>query len=130
MNVPDNRWVCLGSVMGFFAVFLGAAGAHWLEPHLHGKYGSFFDTAVRFHLIHSVAIIVATLVTKSAERTIILSLSLWFFIFGTIIFSGSLYLFSITHQEIFGIAAPVGGFTLMLGWIALALGALKSYKNI
>ena len=130
MKVIANRWVCLGSIMGFFAVLFRAAEAHWLEPHLHGKYGSYFDTAVRFHLIHSVVIIAATLVMKNAERTILLSSSLWFFVFGTVFFSGSLYLLSITHWELFGAVAPLGGLTLMLGWAALALGGLKEYKNI
>ena len=129
MNGTCNRWIFLGSIMGFFAVLFGSAGAHWLEPYLHGRYGSIFDTAFRLHLIHSVVIIVATLVMRNAGRTILLSSSLWFFIFGTIIFSGSLYLYSITHWKFFGAAAPMGGFTLMLGWIALALGALKSYKK-
>ena len=43
--------------------------------------------------------------------------SLMFFLFGSLIFSGSLYLLSLTDVSLFGALAPIGGMMIILGWV-------------
>ena len=44
----------------------------------------------------------------------------WSFIFGIVIFSGSLYLLSITGIRWLGAITPVGGVAFLIGWLLLA----------
>ena len=39
---------------------------------------------------------------------------------GAAIFAGTLYTLAVTHSRSFVMLAPVGGITLILGWVALA----------
>jgi uncharacterized membrane protein YgdD (TMEM256/DUF423 family) len=47
----------------------------------------------------------------------------WCFIFGTVVFSGSLYLLALTGIRWLGAITPLGGIALMAGWVCLALAA-------
>ena len=49
----------------------------------------------------------------------------WLFVAGTVIFSGSLYLLSLSGQRWLGAVTPIGGFALLAGWLCLAWGAWK-----
>ncbi|MGZ5259792.1 MAG: DUF423 domain-containing protein, partial [Burkholderiales bacterium] len=48
------------------------------------------------------------------------------FISGTLLFSGSLYLLSLTGLRWLGAITPLGGVALLAGWICLAAAAIKS----
>ncbi|HCR17379.1 MAG TPA: DUF423 domain-containing protein, partial [Candidatus Latescibacteria bacterium] len=43
----------------------------------------------------------------------------WLFVVGTIIFSGSLYVLSISGIRSFGAVTPLGGLAFLAGWIYL-----------
>ena len=104
----------------------GASGTHWLETFIDEKYADTFQTAVRFHMAHSVALVAAALVVERYKSGIIHSASLWLLLAGVIIFCGSLYALAFTHIWVFGLTAPVGGICLVLGWLALAFGSMSS----
>jgi uncharacterized membrane protein YgdD (TMEM256/DUF423 family) len=44
---------------------------------------------------------------------------------GTLLFSGSLYGLALTGIKILGFVTPLGGLTLIAGWVLLAVAALK-----
>ena len=44
---------------------------------------------------------------------------------GIAIFSGSLYLLSVTGARWLGAITPIGGLCLIAGWVVLAVGALR-----
>ena len=108
------------------AVAAGAAGTHWLEIFLDEKYADTFQTAVKFHMVHSVALVAAAVVSERCGSSFIHSASLWLLLAGVIVFCGSLYVLAFTHIWVFGVTAPVGGICLMLGWLALAFGSMRS----
>jgi len=47
------------------------------------------------------------------------------FVVGTVLFSGSLYLLSLTGTRVWGMVTPVGGVAFLVGWIALAVATLR-----
>jgi uncharacterized membrane protein YgdD (TMEM256/DUF423 family) len=51
------------------------------------------------------------------------------FLIGTLLFSGSLYVLALTGITRLGMITPLGGLSLMAGWVALALAALKLDKS-
>ena len=109
----------LASILAAVAVAAGAFGAHGLRGRLGEADLAIFETAVRYHLIHAVALLaVAWAMDRwpggggSIAAVVILA--------GILIFSGSLYLLVLTGPRWLGGITPVGGVLLITGWIVLA----------
>jgi uncharacterized membrane protein YgdD (TMEM256/DUF423 family) len=49
----------------------------------------------------------------------------WLFVAGTLLFSGSLYVLSLTGEKWLGAVTPVGGLALLGGWLCLAWAVCK-----
>lgn len=103
----------LPAVMGALAVGLGAFGAHGLKQHVTDPHLlDVWETAARYHLIHAVAVLALSLHGRGR-----LSVRLW--TAGVVVFSGSLYLMTLTGARWLGAITPIGGVLLILGWLAL-----------
>jgi len=50
----------------------------------------------------------------------------WFFVAGTIVFSGSLYALSLSGVRWLGAITPLGGLAFLAGWMCLAAAALRA----
>ena len=50
----------------------------------------------------------------------------WLFIAGIVIFSGSLYVLSVTGIRWLGAITPIGGLCFTVGWLVLAVGAMRA----
>ena len=107
----------IAALTGFLAVALGAFGAHGLKNLLeqHGT-AAIWHTAVLYHLTHAVVLLVLS--TRPGGRC---SGAYWCFVTGIIVFSGSLYLLSVTNLKWLGAITPLGGICLLAGWLLLAL---------
>jgi uncharacterized membrane protein YgdD (TMEM256/DUF423 family) len=119
----DRIFVMLGSGLMFLGVALGAFGAHGLSAYLaRYELANTFETAVRYHLIHALAIfIVAWAVDKWAG-----TLPTWagyLFVAGIVLFSGSLYLLVATRARWLGAITPLGGVAFLAAWLCLFLAA-------
>lgn len=114
-----------GALMGFIGVGAGAFGAHFLKQRLGADLLSIFEVAVRYQMYHALAVILTVwLITMTSGNWA--SLAGCFFIGGTLIFSGSLYILVFTGGKAWGAITPIGGVLLLLGWIFLSLAALTS----
>jgi uncharacterized membrane protein YgdD (TMEM256/DUF423 family) len=110
-----SRWNLIGGILGGLGVALGAFGAHGLAEILttNGRVDT-WETASLYHLVHAVAIL---LVPAQYGKW---SAAFWFTI-GITIFSGSLYLLSITNIGWLGAITPIGGVCFLVGWTRIAL---------
>lgn len=99
------------------AVIAGAFGAHLLEARLSVEAQEWWQTAVRMHFWHAIALWISGMQAQGG-RTARLAPSA--FLIGILLFSGSLYLMAITDWRFLGAVTPVGGVLLILGWVALA----------
>jgi len=114
----------VGALLAFAAVAAGAFGAHALKARLPADALAVFETAVRYHLVHALALFaVAWATTQWPGRAA--NVSGWLFIAGIVLFSGSLYLLVLTGQRSFGAITPLGGVSLLAGWLALAWAAWR-----
>ncbi|MAZ61024.1 MAG: hypothetical protein CMG50_02460 [Candidatus Marinimicrobia bacterium] len=113
-----------GSIFSMLSVILGAFGAHYLKNTLSEYSLSIFQTGVFYQFIHSLGILFIALLSHSLDN-INLNLSVWFFITGIFLFSGSLYLLALTDVKWLGAITPIGGMFFILGWFALII---KSFK--
>ena len=113
-----------GSIFSMLSVVLGAFGAHYLKNTLSEYSLSIFQTGVFYQFVHSLGILFIALLSHSLDN-INLNLSIWFFISGIFLFSGSLYLLALTDVKWLGAITPIGGMFFILGWFSLII---KSFK--
>lgn len=117
-------FMLIGSLNAFLSVALGAFGAHYLKTKIPDKI-DVFQTGVHYHMIHAVALLVIALLSDKLGNNLLVNASGWAIFIGIILFSGSLYALSLTGLKVFGPITPLGGLSFLVGWILLALAALK-----
>ena len=122
----------IGALLGFISVAFGAFAEHGLKDAISEEHFRFLMTAVRYNQIHSVIIVAIGLSTRSGGYWCNIPQLNWagsVFIIGTMLFSFSIYL-SVSFQVPFLLnLTPLGGITIMLGWLMLAFLALMSLRN-
>ena len=116
------NYLMIGAISGCLVVIMGAFGAHALNEILDDYGKSIYNKAVLYHLFHSLALLILGLINK-IHPEIPLSISGWSFLFGIILFSGSLYILAITGIKSLGMITPVGGILFVIGWGFLILKA-------
>lgn len=124
--MKNTFYISLAAVLGALAVGIGAFGAHGLEPVLE-TYNRVetFETPVKYHFYHTLAILLVGVLVASGQDHKLLRASVWSFLFGILIFSGSLYTLSVTNITWLGAVTPIGGVAFIAGWVMLALGVGK-----
>jgi uncharacterized membrane protein YgdD (TMEM256/DUF423 family) len=114
------NFIQVSAIVGALSVGIGAFGAHGLEPILesNGRLDT-FETAVKYHFYHALAMLaVAIWYDLQPERKILVKV-MWSFLIGILIFSGSLYVLSLTGIRWLGAITPLGGVAFILGWLML-----------
>lgn len=120
----ERLFFVLGALSAFFGVAAGAFAAHGLKGRISIEMLSVFEVGVRYQMYHAFALlIVAWALTKWPSAFVNAGGIL--FVIGTILFSGSLYLLSLTGVKWLGAITPLGGFAFLAGWLCLAWGAWK-----
>jgi len=120
----DRLFLAIGSLSGFVAVALGAFAAHALKGRMDADLLASFEVGVRYQMYHSLALLaVAWAQTKWPGA--VLTASGWLFVAGIVIFSGSLYVLSVSGARWLGAVTPFGGLALLAGWLCLAWAAWR-----
>jgi uncharacterized membrane protein YgdD (TMEM256/DUF423 family) len=121
----DRLFLGIGAISAGLAVALGAFAAHGLRARLSAEALQTFETGARYHMYHALALLaVAWAVTRWPGTAV--TAAGWLFVAGTLIFSGSLYALSLSGVRWLGAITPLGGVCFILGWAALAWGALTA----
>jgi uncharacterized membrane protein YgdD (TMEM256/DUF423 family) len=119
----DRLFLMFAGAFGFLGVALGAFGAHALEEALEPRSREVFETAVRYQMYHALALGLVGLLVARAPSGPTLAAG-WAFTAGILLFSGSLFLLSLTGTRWLGAVAPIGGTAFLVGWALLAWAAL------
>ena len=120
-----RTFLLIGALAGVVGVTLGAFGAHGLRARLTPDLLAVFETGVRYHMYHALAILGVASVAERLQASRLVLASGWLFLAGIILFSGSLYLLAVTGVRVLGAITPFGGVAFLLGWGCLALAALR-----
>ncbi|HHP7242391.1 MAG TPA: DUF423 domain-containing protein [Cyclobacteriaceae bacterium] len=116
-----------GCVFSFLSIVIGAFGAHALEDILIERgLKETYQTGVFYHVFHAIAILVLGILQKSSPHRLI-SLVAYLMILGILLFSGSLYVLSITGIKQLGIITPFGGLVLMISWCVLLFYGYRKF---
>ncbi len=141
--MSGEHWVRIGAILGALAVTVGAFGAHRLKPSAEALHAmgdadreatvrrlENFETGVRYHAYHALAIVgLGVFLTSAPRGGRVLDSAGWLFVAGIALFSGSLYGICVGGPKALGMVAPLGGLALILGWIAFAVGAVDGGRT-
>lgn len=120
------RLLRLGAILAGLGVALGAFGAHGLKSLVTPDRLAVFETGVRYHLVHALAILAAAGAAHLAPGATAPRAAGGLFFVGVLLFSGSLYALVGTGITAWGAVTPLGGLAFIAGWIALASTRLRS----
>ena len=118
-------FVLLSAFFGFSGVALGAFAAHGLKSRLTADYLAIFQTGTHYQLIHALALLAVALLSIHLPGRL-LNAAGWLFTLGIVLFSGSLYLLTLTGISKLGIITPFGGLSFLAGWLCLGLAAWQA----
>lgn len=118
-------FIIVGALNAFLAVALGAFGAHGLADKLGPKYLEIWKTGVTYQMFHAIGILVIGLLLGKVAGSSLFTWSGWLMLIGIILFSGSLYVLSLTKISILGAITPLGGVSFLAAWILIVIGAVK-----
>ena len=123
INAFNMNFLKIAAISAAIAIALGAFGSHALNDRLvaEGMLEA-WKTAVLYHLVHSVALFSLAFRSggiQSRQSTI----AAWTWLAGILLFSGSLYGLALGGPSILGPVTPLGGLSLIVGWVALAFSS-------
>lgn len=121
---PDRLLFATGALLCLVGVAAGAFAAHGLKSRLSADMLVVFETAVRYQLVHAIALMLCALAWARWPSPAV-TLAGVLFLAGIVLFSGSLYLLSVTGVRWLGAVTPFGGTAWLIGWAALAWAALR-----
>jgi uncharacterized membrane protein YgdD (TMEM256/DUF423 family) len=117
-------WLLLSAFAGFTGVALGAFAAHGLKSRLTPEYLAVFQTGTHYQLVHALALFGVGLLALHMPGRLV-NLAGGAFAVGILLFSGSLYLLTLSGIGKLGMITPFGGVAFLLGWLCLGLAAWK-----
>lgn len=117
-------FLMLAAFFGFTGVGLGAFAAHGLKNRLSAEYLAIFHTGVMYQLVHTLALLAVALLAVQIPGRLMTWAGISFVI-GILLFSGSLYLLTLTGVTQLGIITPFGGLAFLIGWLMLGLAAWR-----
>lgn len=125
-------FLVIAAAYGALGVGLGAFGAHGLRSQLSAGALETWQTAVLYHLLHALALLMVGVWLRAADAagaepaSGALTIAGWSFVTGVLLFSGSLYWLALGGPRLLGPVTPLGGVALMVGWLALLWAAART----
>jgi len=120
----DRTFLLIGALAGVTGVALGAFGAHGLRSRLSPEMLAVFETGVRYHLYHALALLATASIMGRLEGNRLVAAAGWLFVAGILLFPGSLYVLAVTGIRTLGAITPIGGVAFLIAWACLAIAAL------
>lgn len=115
------RWfLMLGALLAALGVASGAFGAHALKSLLTPERLAVYQTAVQYHFYHAFGLLIVGLLLLKWPEAGGLRVAGWLLLAGLLLFSGSLYLLTLTGQRWLGAVTPLGGTAFIAAWLVVA----------
>jgi uncharacterized membrane protein YgdD (TMEM256/DUF423 family) len=125
-SIMTKTILLTAAVLLALAVAIGAFGAHGLKAHLSEALLQTWKTGVEYHFYHALGLLLIGVLSVSMPSNFLNWSSIFLFA-GIILFSGSLYILSITGIRWLGAITPLGGISFILGWVLLAVAVIKDF---
>lgn len=128
INKSPKLLLVIAALFGATGVSLGAYGSHGLSRWTSPMLVDYFQLAVTYQLLHSIALLALSILSIWITNRYILASQICFSV-GILFFSGSLYLYVMTGRKILGAITPIGGLLLIIAWLLIVPAVLKIKNN-
>jgi uncharacterized membrane protein YgdD (TMEM256/DUF423 family) len=119
----------LSTVSAFLAVAMGAFGAHALKAILSPEMLIVYKTAVTYQMWHALGLGFMAILRQQNPGARLIIYAGWLMFAGVILFSGSLYLLSLSGVKWLGMVAPIGGLCFLSAWLLVIIFSFKACKT-
>lgn len=132
-QIMQKKFLIISFFSGALSVMLGAFAAHGLKGQLSPENLQVFETGVRYQFYHNFALIAVALMADKFQSKL-LSYAGHLFVWGILLFSGSLYflavksLLTIESLKWIGFITPFGGVCFITGWLLMFVAVFQSKK--
>jgi uncharacterized membrane protein YgdD (TMEM256/DUF423 family) len=126
MSSSARLFLLLGGANAMLVVVLGAFGAHALKARLSSDMMAIYHTGIQYHLFHAFGLLVIGLVAAWLPASAYLKWAGWLMSAGIVLFSGSLYLLSLSGQRWLGAVTPFGGVAFIVAWILFCIAVVRT----
>ena len=125
MTATCKILIVTGTINAFLTIGIGAFGAHALKNRITPDMLVLFNTAAHYHGYHALGLILVGVSGYWLTSTRLLKWAGSLMFTGIMLFSGSLYLLSITGVRTLGMITPFGGIAFLLAWLLFTIAVLK-----
>lgn len=119
-------FVLLGSLNALLGVALGAFGAHGLKSRVAPEMLVVWQTGVQYHLVHALGLLLIGILCHLMPEPSLVRSAGWMIMAGIVLFSGSLYVMTLSGIRALGMITPLGGVAFLIGWLLIVVAAWKS----
>ncbi|GER60365.1 DUF423 domain-containing protein [Patiriisocius marinus] len=128
MDILHKKTVLTACILAASCIAIGAFGAHGLKQIVSQDSLAIYVTGTHYHMYHALALLVLGCLPQISSKT--RATVFWFFLLGTVFFSGSLYVLALKNVLPFNVSflgpiTPLGGLLFILGWLRLGYGVVK-----
>jgi uncharacterized membrane protein YgdD (TMEM256/DUF423 family) len=122
----DRTFLAAAALFGLAGVAAGAFGAHALRTRIPPERVATFETGARYLLYGAFALLGVEWFRAAGPDQVAESWAGVCLAAGTVLFSGSLFVLTLTGRRSWGAVTPIGGVLLLAGWALLAVAALTA----
>jgi len=119
-----SKWA---AALTAYAGLAGAAGVALAASGAHGGGIAALTSAAHFLIMHAAAALGIVAIAARSERPCILLAGAGVLLVGVTLFSGDLAARSFLGDRLFPMAAPIGGTTMILGWLVVVAGGIREF---
>ena len=124
-----KKFLLIGITFAALSVLFGAFGAHGLKNMaIEAKLVASFETAARYQFYHALGLIIIFLLSPHNLKLSLLNISGWLMVTGTLLFSGSLYIYVLSGIKTFAMITPIGGALMIAAWLTLFIATVKGQE--
>jgi len=127
--MKPRQILIFGLIFMLLAVALGAFGAHALKAMMSEAQMQTWKTASAYHFYHALGLIGLGIWSERLAPTKSIAMAGILFSAGIVLFSGSLYVLSISGFRWLGMITPLGGVLFLAGWVSWVLAAMNDNRS-
>jgi len=126
MSLESRAFLVAGGFALLTATVLGAYGDHGIRGNLDTNQWEAYKTAVNYQFLHGLGLLVVAQLIERCPDSHLISAAAWLLLIGILFFSGSIYATTFGAPDAIGALTPLGGLSMVAGWLSLVLGILRT----
>ena len=132
MDITHNtrKFLIIASLMMALGISIGAFGAHGLKPYLDTYGLEIYNKGVDYWFYNSLGLFAIAFISYLVPSSSKITKGFYFVLAGTLIFSISLYLLALTQIKVLGAITPIGGTSMIIGWVLCIIGISQDTKPL